>query len=187
MPAPNSHGGQFQNFLLVAFQLFGVQIRLRFAADRPAEHRDSLPEDSQSFTTGSCAMVLPLVELKSTFNVHRPSLSHASGREFRLSSNQSDLNERGLFRPFPGALILPAAVNGNTKFGHRCSSGGVPDFRVAGDVSCDDDNVEAMHGLVLVLREGWFAAVSVGADRERRSHGMKVLPSLFDHQDEPWS
>ena len=113
--------------------------------ERLIENRQLLAEHAKSFAFCSGFPFQPLVELQSTFDVHRRSFVDSSLGEVGLLAHHSNFHERRFFPPFVTSSLLPAAIDGESKFSNRSTLRGVSDFGVTGSVSSDHNKIQAVH------------------------------------------
>jgi hypothetical protein len=91
------------------------------------------------------AVLLPLIELEASFDKDRRAFAEVFAGDFRRPAPERDIDERDLFDPFAGLLVLAAVVDRDADVGDRHAALEVADFHIAGQVAHHNNAVEAGH------------------------------------------
>lgn len=88
--------------------------------------------------------ILPAIRAKAPFHEQWLALLQILSNELRLFTKRIDINERDFLLEFPG-LVFPFSVQREPEFRNRGSTRCIAQFRVPGEVPCEDHFVETVH------------------------------------------
>jgi hypothetical protein len=111
-------------------------------------------------------LVIPLIQLETTFDQNRTAFFQILSDRFSLPAKRIDIHKSHIFFLFP-SFIRPATIDGKADLRNGSAFGRVAQFRIARQIAGEDDFIEVGH--IALRLDIYFAAASAMAGASVKS------------------